>query len=673
MTLSRPAGADAGAVEVRVTLALHPPPRSRRAVALVLALAAATTLAAGAGTRRPMSLQVGAFEGSRLRGPWGGATLADLDPPAAADGRTRFYFRSARPGCGLSLPVVPRGPARLAFRARAVVRSAVGVFVSGTRAGEALVGTGPWQWYAVDVPAVAAGRGLGDVTLTFRPLALVPGDHAGSPEVLVDEVVVESTDGLSLSWPARLLLGAVPLAAFLFLSVIGAGSARALIGAAVAGVAVVGLAWAAPFPVITAVPRLLPVALAAGLIVHALLSRSPATPAERAALACLVAAGVAVHGAVAFFPDHNPPDVEIHVRRTLDLASVSLDYDSLLRYGSHLPTPSQTFGQATTALGDAAPIPYSPAPYFVYYALHLAGLDLRWAITVLNAALAMAVAPLLWVAAARVWDRRAAWLAALLYTLDLAVWHHVGRSHAPASFGAALGTAALAYLLPRASAIDTPRRAAAAGLLLATAVLGYSSLLVLFGLFGLALLLLLAVDAAALSPAAKKGMAAALVIGGLVAGALFYFHYVPGLLRGAGAMAAAPDLFPGRTVFIFHNESKESVRMWAGGYGILLAAGLLAAPVALRRARPEARPLLVAWLSAWALVMLLKEPFLLPRMLRWAKEDQFLSPLLCLFVGASVAALPQKRMRVAAAVLVVLVAAALQARDFLLHANSLLM
>src|SRR6185369_16895867 len=266
--------------------------------------------------------------------------------PAAADGRTRFYFRSARPGCGLSLPVVPRGPVRLAFRARAVVRSAVGVFVSGTRAGEALVGTGPWQWYAVDVPAVAAGRGLGDVTLTFRPLPLVPGDHAGSPEVLVDEVVVESTEGLSLSWPARLLLGAVPLAAFLFLSVIGAGSARALIAAAVAGVAVVGLAWAAPFPVTTAVPRLLPVALA-----------------------CLVAAGVAAHGAVAFFPDHNPPDVEIHVRRTLDLASVSLDYDSLLRYGSHLPTPSQTFGQATTALGDAAPIPYSPAPYFVYYAL----------------------------------------------------------------------------------------------------------------------------------------------------------------------------------------------------------------------------------------------------------------------------------------------------------------
>ena len=138
-------------------------------------------------------------------------------------------------------------------------------------------------------------------------------------------------------------------------------------------------------------------------------------------------------------------------------------------------------------------------------------------------------------------------------------------------------------------------------------------------------------------------------------------------------MAAGPDLFPGRTVFIFHNESKESVRIWAGGYGILLAAGLLCAPVALPRARAQARPILAAWLLAWGLFMVLKEPFLLPKMLRWAKEDQFLSPLLCLFVGAAVAALPRPWMRWGAALIAVGVAAALQARDFLLHANSLLM
>jgi hypothetical protein len=115
------------------------------------------------------------------------------------------------------------------------------------------------------------------------------------------------------------------------------------------------------------------------------------------------------------------------------------------------------------------------------------------------------------------------------------------------------------------------------------------------------------------------------------------------------------------------------VRIWAGGYGILLAAGLICAPVALPRARAQARPVLSAWLLAWGLIMVLKEPFLLPKMLRWAKEDQFLSPLLCLFVGAAVAALPRAWMRWGAALVALGVAAALQARDFLLHANSLLM
>ena len=131
------------------------------------------------------------------------------------------------------------------------------------------------------------------------------------------------------------------------------------------------------------------------------------------------------------------------------------------------------------------------------------------------------------------------------------------------------------------------------------------------------------------------------------------------------------DPFPGRTVFIFHNESKESVRLWAGGYGLLLVAGLVAAPAALRRARAEARPVLVAWLVAWAMLMLLKEPSLLPKLLRWAKEDLFVSPLLDLMIGGAVAALPRRGLRLAVAALVIAGAAWLEARDFMHHASTL--
>jgi len=105
---------------------------------------------------------------------------------------------------------------------------------------------------------------------------------------------------------------------------------------------------------------------------------------------------------------------------------------------------------------------------------------------------AMCVAPLLWLAARRVWDAGAAWTATLLYVLDLSVWHHLGRSHAPAVFGGAVGAAALLHLAVRADGLGQwrPRLVAAAGL--ALAVLGYSSLVVVVGLFGLVLLALLA-------------------------------------------------------------------------------------------------------------------------------------------------------------------------------------
>jgi hypothetical protein len=76
----------------------------------------------------------------------------------------------------------------------------------------------------------------------------------------------------------------------------------------------------------------------------------------------------------------------------------------------------------------------------------------------LDAALLMAIAPGLWVVTARVWSPASAWIATALYVLDLPVWHHLGRAHVPASFGNALGTAALLYLALEAGRLDQRRR-----------------------------------------------------------------------------------------------------------------------------------------------------------------------------------------------------------------------
>jgi hypothetical protein len=378
-----------------------------------------------------------------------------------------------------------------------------------------------------------------------------------------------------------------------------------------------------------------------------------------------------VHGSVVFFPNHSPPDLDVHVRRTIDFASVPWDYGALLRYGSHMPTASQDINTATDAFGEEALVPYSPLPYFAWYALHLAGFDLAWAITALNAVVAMSIAPLLWMAAVRIWDRPTAWLAVLLYVLDLPVWHHLGRGHAPAAFGGALGTAALLHLATHVEDLGRARAIALAAAVLAMGVLGYASLAVLLGLFGLAVIALLFAGVGGLPTRVRAGMVVALAAGGLVAGVLYYFHYVPGLLHGGGAMESTPDLSPGRTFFVFRNESRQSLRIWVLGFWLPMLAAAVAASLAVRRARPGARPILLAWLVAWALFMVLKDPIFFPRILRYGKELQFISPLAALFIAAAVAGLPRSGMRRGAAIAVLATAAWLQARDFAHHAVTL--
>jgi hypothetical protein len=646
-----------------------------RSLVQSVAVAGLVALVAGLLARhqgRLVRLEIGAFDGGHVSGDWSRSRRLDVDPQATTDGRLSFYFRTAPAGNQVVFPVSAAGGTLVfTLRGSTSVRGAVGVFLGGERAGEVIVRPGPWGRHSLELSTPAVTRGPLEMSLALRPLPLVRGDHVEDPELRVDYLEVEAPQGLVLTPGAWLLVALVPLFVHAFALAVGASPRAALAATILAAAASVLLAHVAPMPMLLALPRLVPLAAAAGLFTWLGLSGRGLREAERAALAGLVAAGTLFHGSVVFFPDHNPPDIDIHVRRTLDLAGLPASYEAWMRYGSQLPTASQDLGQATAALGERTLIPYSPLPYFFYYVAHLAGLDLYWAMTALNAALVMLVAPLVWAACARLFGRGAAWLAALLYTLDLAVWHHVGRSHAPAVFGGALGTAALLYLLARVDRLDATRRAAIAGVILGVAVLGYSSLVVLIGLFGLTLLALLVADAHGTSPACRRGLAIALVVGGLLAGGLFYFHYVPGLLGGARGVEAEPDLFPGKTFLIFHNESRQSLRIWLLGFWIPLLAGLLAAPLAFRRMRASARPIALAWLLAWAAIMLLKEPLLFPKLLRWAKEDQFLSPLLCLLVAGGVASLPRPWMRRSCALLAVATAVWLQLRDFAHHANSL--
>jgi hypothetical protein len=646
-------------------------PRWRDAL-LAAGLLAATAALVRVLPTRPLPVAIGGYDTPYRSGPWGKGTRVDLDPPASRDDRLTFYFRPLRDGAGLRLPVRARGPVTLSFRARAPVRSSLGAFVHGVAVRETLVDTGPWDRYALEIPAEATRREGLEVALFLRGRPVVAGAHVGRPEVFVDEVRV-SGPGLALAWPAVLGLAVCPVAVALFARLLGAGPGAAWgTGAAVA--AVVALAMrAAPFPTLLAVPRLVPLALAAGGAVWAGLRRFSSVDAGTAARwGVVTAVFLAAHASLPFFPEHNPPDLQTHVDRTLDFADVPWDYEALRRYGSHLPTASQTAAPATDLFGSQLLVPYPPLPYLAYYALARLGADPLWSMTALDALLAVLVAPLLFVSARRIWDARAAWLAALLYLLDLAVWHHVGRAHAPAAFGAALGTAVLVHLAARADGLTQAGPVLAAGAALGLAVLGYSSLVVQFGLLGAVLLVLLAVDARGLSPRARVGVAAALATGGALAIVLYYGHYASGMLSGAPGVEAEPSIFSGKTVLgIFRNEGRQSFRIWAMGFAWPLFAGLACLPVALVRARASARPVLAAWLVAWVAIVVLKDPLFFPKMLRWAKEDQFVSPLLALAIGAAVSAIPRATPRRLLAALALGGYAFLAARDFFYLSNTL--
>ncbi|MGE0454244.1 MAG: hypothetical protein AB7O37_16960 [Vicinamibacteria bacterium] len=650
-------------------------PSTRRpgvAAALITVAAAALTVLGGSVPRHDaLRLELGgASDGRFLEGPWSRAFRLDIDPPASADDTLSFYCRTAGPGAVLDVPLEGRSPLRIDLRAKAEVRSSATVFSQRQAIGQALFETRRWE-----VTSIAAGEGLREwrplrLELALRSVALVAGDHAANPAVMVDWVEISSPGGLRLGAGAALRLALVPIGFAALAWLVGAGWGATAMGAVVGGVLASAGSRVDPLMTDAIASRVLLLALATGVAAWLALRRTRVPLRESGLLVAVTASAVLAHGAIVFFPNHNPPDLETHVGRTLDFSAVPFEYQALLRYGSHLPTASQRAAPATDLFGSTALVPYAPLPYLVFYGLARAGLDLHWLMTVLTTALAALVVVPIFLVARFAWDRFAAWLAVVLYVLDLPVWHHVGRAHVPASFGQALGTMALLLLVLR-SGTGTGRRWLPVALLLALAALGYTSQVVLLGLFGIALLLLLAADARDLEAEARRGLALALIVGGTIAFVVYYGHYVPGLMRHSGPMAieAEPEIFSGRTVLgIFRNEGRQSYRIWALGFTIPFVLGLFAAPLALVRARAQARPVLIAWLAVWGLIALLKDPALFPVTLRWAKEDQFLSPLLALMLAGALAGLRRASLRRLAAGALVALALFLQARDYLLHA-----
>ena len=624
-------------------------------------------LVASVPTRKEVAIPLGGARGPLLLSGLDESEAAlSLTDAEVADERRTFYFRrvvDAR--TELVVPLVARGSFAMDVRMDSTVRTLVRMTGAGVSS-EQFVTVGPWKRTRI-AGRLAPGPLRFDVA--FEDAPLVARSDQLTFRRYIDQLVVHADEGFNLPRAVRMSAGLL-LSAITVIAFTAFGTTGAVTAALAGGLLVLAGVLQEPVGTALALPRLL--LFAAGLVaMFALMAR--ALSISRVSNARITLLGLVLLlgcGLLSFLPNHSPADLDIHIWRTVDLAAVPANYEGWLRYGSHYPTPSQARGSATEALGAGPPIPYSPLPYVVFYAAHVLGLDLHWSINAIEALCLALLLPLLFAVGSAAADEWGGLLAAILFTFDLAAIHHLGRAHAPAVVGGALGIAAFLLFGRSLEKLDLPGAVRWPAVFLGVGALGYSSTAVFYALAGLSLMALLTLDRGTRRLA--RPVAIVLVSGGLLAIASFYGHYLPGLVVAReSSNAAFADPFPGRTFFIFHNESRQSLRLWRLGFYIPLLATIPAAFFVAKRCAGAARAFVLSWLGAWTLMMVLKEPFGFPLLLRWAKEDLYVAPALALVIGVAIAKIETRVARRTVAALAVAVAILLRARDYGFHANTL--
>lgn len=623
-------------------------------------------LSLSANVGREVAVETGGARGPLLMSGLGPSEAVwALPKEEISDARPDFYFRRIESSeSRVSIPLRSLGVMSVALRMDTTVRTRVDLLRENKSLGESFVAPGPWAETRI---ASSIDPAPVDFALRFEDAPLVGRSDPENFRRYVDRLMIRSESGFDLPWRSRIAGGVAVAFLVLLIRAAVSGAAAGLTGLTLAAL-LFWLSLREPIALALALPRLLGFAMAAAALIALLGRLLRVSSRGGAALALLGSAMTLAYGFLSFLPNHSPADLDIHIWRTVDLEKVPMSYDAWLRYGSHYPTSSQIRGEATAALGEGPAIPYSPLPYVIFYAAHAAGLDLHWSMNAIQAVGLALLLPLVFALVRTVSSEHGGLLAAALMAQDLATVHHLGRAHAPAVLGGALGLGSLLAFGLSLEHIREPGRWRTPAILLGLGALGYSSTPLFYALFGLCFLGL-----TLLKPGSRdfaRPAALALGAGGALALALFYGHYLPGLLSGGGSSLLS-DPFPGRTFFIFHNESRQSLRLWRLGLFIPFLAALPALFMIAVRGPATLRLFLLSWAGAWAGIMVLKEPWAFPVLLRWAKEDFYAAPALALAVAITIARLESRPARLGLTALSLAVAAFLRIRDYGFHADSL--
>ena len=674
--------------------------RSRLASLVCIVVAAAPLFFVSYQIRKVRRFEFGSMDRSyiaRTEQFYGAAAMSG--PIRHASGRVEvidFYGRLTRRNAVLSLPYLARGSdLRLHIRChRFGLQGTVSLDVNGKRIDDYTFTerSYPWGGIAAEIPEEVARRG--PLTLGLRTQGgKVPPSHLPSDVgVGIDWIRVEPVSGGAWLLPTlREWIGfyAWVLLGLLFFRQTGSRTGTPWIVAALTGSALVATALA-PVEAALALGRLaaivFPIGLALRPLLGVVLSRriEPGhLHAETHLATRLFVVACLAHSLLLFFPNHLPPDVPNHGKQVEWLEERELTLETLAQYSDYV-SRQLTEGPVLMNLGESRTVearegensraygsPYPPFFYLFTFLLLSVHDDLRFLLELVPVALGALMLVMVFVMAWTIWaERTIARFAAVLMLLEISIWHHAHRGHGPGLFGAAFVLAFVALVALRAPGMKTVRSGLPLALPACIAALSYAVAPIQLGFFVATLTVLLAISRDERILAAALALGSALGAAGAVI--LYYGPYVLDALERSRFLLEGGAYAPPAAFFFLRNQMRDTVRIYLNGfplYLLLSAAGL----VLLRRSGASSAHQKLLWSAAltFALLLVLKDPLVFPRILLHAKEDLFYASFACLLGALPLSALWSRRVGRRAAALLLAVLSYLAAKDQAHNANTL--
>lgn len=362
----------------------------------------------------------------------------------------------------------------------------------------------------------------------------------------------------------------------------------------------------------------------------------------------LVAIAALAHSVLIFFPNHLPPDVPLHSLQVSWLSSADVSYSGLVEYSRALSrsiTPEAVLmdiGREDPGSEEASRqsfgAPYPPFFYLLAYSVSRLHGDLRFVLEFLAVAMAALMLVLVFLIAKAIGAGGVtARLAAILFAMEISVWHHANRGHAPGLFGALFVLLFLWYLLCRfrGDSLRRPWGILGFALLTAAVALCYTVAFIQISMFTFFFTLLLLLTREGRRSPLVFPMLAGFALGIAAAVAVFYAPYVAAMLtpseESGVLLPRASDYDPPATFYFLRNQLRDSVRILQNGHVVFVLLSIAGLGF-LRHSQTSLyhRCWIGAGLLTYALILVLKDPAFLPRIFLHAKEDLFYAPFACL-------------------------------------------